>query len=196
MTEPVAFLLAVVALLATPGPTNTLLAASGASEGVRASLRLMPAELAGYLLAILPLVLVAGPAVAATPAAATALKAAAAVWLAISAVRLWRDAGTGFVSTPRPVSPARVFVTTLLNPKALVFAFVVFPQGGGIALAAATAAFVVLVLVVAASWIGLGSLITRAGRGWITPRIVSRTAALALAVFATLVAGSAVAGVL
>jgi threonine/homoserine/homoserine lactone efflux protein len=196
MTDPVAFLLAVLALLATPGPTNTLLAASGASAGLRASLRLIPAELAGYLSAILPLVLLAGPAVAAHPGAATALKAAAALWLAISAVRLWREAGAGFATTPRPVSPARVFVTTLLNPKALVFALVVFPHDGGLPLAAATAGFAVMVVGIASSWIALGSVIAGAGGERITPRLVTRTAALALAVFATLVAGSAVAGVL
>ena len=61
MTEPLAFILAVLGLLATPGPTNTLLAASGAAVGLRRSLHLIPAEVSGYLCSILALALVLGP---------------------------------------------------------------------------------------------------------------------------------------
>ena len=41
MTDPFAFALAVLALLGTPGPTNTLLATAGAAAGWRRSLRLL-----------------------------------------------------------------------------------------------------------------------------------------------------------
>ena len=42
----------IIVVLITPGPTNTLLAAAGLRQGVRRSLPLIAAELAGYLLSI------------------------------------------------------------------------------------------------------------------------------------------------
>mgnify|MGYP006894100190 CR=1 FL=1 len=68
MTDPIAFVLAVIGLLATPGPTNTLLAASGAAVGFRRSLHLILAEAAGYLCSILVLaVMLGGDPMASTP---------------------------------------------------------------------------------------------------------------------------------
>lgn len=127
MLDPIAFAPAVLALLLTPGPTNTLLAASGATVGVRRSLRLVPCEIAGYGISIFVLILLVGPLVAGHAAFGAALRMAAAGYLAWSAVVLWRTAGERFADAPRPISPRRVFTTTLLNPKALVFAFAIFP---------------------------------------------------------------------
>nr|HML44513.1 lysine transporter LysE [Hyphomicrobium zavarzinii] len=52
MHDPIAFSLAVLAILGTPGPTNTLLAASGALVGWRRSLPLIGAEGEGFRIAM------------------------------------------------------------------------------------------------------------------------------------------------
>ncbi len=53
--------LALLALLITPGPTNALLALSGAQNGMRAGLRLIPIVLVCYLCTVLPLALWGAP---------------------------------------------------------------------------------------------------------------------------------------
>jgi len=93
MEDPLLFVSAVLTILGTPGPTNTLLATSGATVGVRASLPLVPAETAGYLIAILALGLALGPAVAASPLLAAALRLGVGGYLLVFAARLWRRGG-------------------------------------------------------------------------------------------------------
>ena len=105
MEDPVLFALAVLAVLGTPGPTNTLLATAGATAGLRRSLPLIPAEAAGYTIAVLTLGLALGPVVAGAPLLAGALRAAVGVYLLFLALRLWRRGGaalaTGAVVAPR-----------------------------------------------------------------------------------------------
>lgn len=186
MSALLPFGLSVLALLVTPGPTNTLLAAAGAARGVRGSLALMPAELAGYALAIGAVTVLAGPALAASPLLAGVVKLAAGVYLARSALALWRRGGAG--GSHAPVCARRVFATTLLNPKALVFAVAVFP---GVEPGPAAALFAAILLAVASGWIALGAGLGRAARGRATPARISRAAAVAQGAFAALVAGSA-----
>ncbi|MFY8099268.1 MAG: hypothetical protein ACOVOA_04835, partial [Allorhizobium sp.] len=84
-----AFALAVLLLLLTPGPTNTLLAVSGAARGLKASLPLIGAELGGYLTTIVPLVFLAAPLLADQPVAAVVIKLASTLWVLLLAARLW-----------------------------------------------------------------------------------------------------------
>ncbi|WP_347265913.1 hypothetical protein [Paracoccus sp. (in: a-proteobacteria)] len=155
-----AFVLAALALLLAPGPTNTLMGVVGAQRGLGHVLRLLPAELAGYLGAVLPLLLLGLQLPDRWPLVAAALKLAAALWVMALAVRLWRlDAGHGATAA---IGPRRVFVTTLLNPKALVFGLVLLPAGGSPALR-----LMLLCLMIAAAalaWGGAGTLV-RAGSG-------------------------------
>jgi len=197
MTDPVAFVLSVVALLAVPGPTNTLLATAGGLGGVRRSLALVPAEVAGYLLAIGAITLLLRPVLAAWPEGAVTLRVIGGVVLVALAIRLWRrghlDSGSDRTRTPS-IRAWHVFVATLLNPKAAVFALGIIPHLGGHAPRLALpyiAAFVALVVVVACGWVALGSLLRGRDRARVRPLAIRRAGALVLMVFATVLLGSA-----
>ncbi len=153
MTDPSLFILAVLTILGTPGPTNTLLAASGAMVGVRRSLPLLAGELGGYLLAIAAIRAVLGPVIEASPPVGVALKIAVVMYLGWIAFRLWtQDAAP---AGRRTVDAKAVFVTTLLNPKAVIFALGVIPAEHP-ALAWYFAAFAVAVPSAGLGWILLG----------------------------------------
>ena len=172
MQDPVLFALTVLLILGTPGPTNTLLATAGATVGFRRALPLVPAEAAGYLIAILIIGLALGPAIAGVPAVAAGLRLAVGGYLAWLAVKLWRQGPVDLSALP--VTPRQVFVTTLLNPKALVFALGVIPFGAerwwpwllG---------FLGMLVGVALGWIALGSALGRvagaAGRAGLVPKV-------------------------
>lgn len=194
MTETLAFIALSAGLLFTPGPTNTLLAVGGAMAGAMRrlgrSLWLVPAELAGYLVAIHLLSFVAGPFVEQSPQAQTALRLGLALYLLWLGFRLWSSQAE--LLPRQAVTPAKVFVVTLLNPKALVFAFVVLPPlAGGQWFAALPWLGGLCLMIVAASltWIGLGAAI--AGGRIVQPRLIPRTGGAVLALFALLLALSA-----
>lgn len=185
MQDPILFSLTVLAILGTPGPTNTLLATSSALVGVRRSLPLILAELSGYLLAIACLHVVFGSLLAQYPAVGSVLRALVAAYLLMAAFELWtrREVLGG---PPSGIRFARVFVTTLLNPKAIVFAFGVLPLSAPGA-AFYVAGFVGFVAVAALSWIVVGALVGKvAARS--TSRAVPRVSAVILTFFAALIA--------
>lgn len=159
------FTFALLALLITPGPTNTLMFLAGAERGAKAAARLIPAEVAGYLLAIVPLSLAGAALADSLPAARAAIALCAGLWVAILAWRLWRPAAAG--SLPRHVSSRDVFVTTLLNPKSLIFGLVLLPAHG--TTLHSFALLVVLIMLVAAAWAASGAWMSgpgRAGQDW------------------------------
>jgi threonine/homoserine/homoserine lactone efflux protein len=193
VTEPIAFALAVLALLATPGPTNTLLATSGAAAGFQRSLHLIAAEFTGYFTSIAALALVIAPLVRESHALDIALRIACGAYLLYAAWRLWQE-GAAVISSGEPVKFRRVLVATLLNPKAIVFTFVIVPHLSDHRFAEALpylGALGALIAVVGGAWIGVGAAV-RAGvfaggdRGY-----ARRAGALVLCVFAVLVSGSA-----
>jgi hypothetical protein len=75
------FLSATYFLLAVLGPTNTLLATSGAGIGIARSLHLLVAELCGYLLGIATLRLALGPDLVARAGAITLVAVTGLIWL-------------------------------------------------------------------------------------------------------------------
>lgn len=196
VSDLTAFALAVLAFLATPGPTNTLLAASGAAQGIRASLRLVPAEIAGYMISISTLAGVIGPWLGNHSGLALGLKLAACLWLTVSAARLWRDAAHADLSArPAGVSVGRVFVTTLLNPKALIFALVLLPPRPLMELGPWLALLAGLIVAVALGWIALETILAKSAGDKANPGRIWRLAAVVLCLFSTLLVGSAVASI-
>jgi threonine/homoserine/homoserine lactone efflux protein len=184
MTDPLLFGLAVIAILATPGPTNTLLATAGAASGFRRSLPLVPAELAAYVIAIMTIGFLVSPLIANVPMLAAGLRLAVAVYLAILALRLWRRGAVDIVRG-RLVRLRDVFVTTLLNPKAIIFATGVIPLHHPDS-NAYLAVFCIVLACISAAWIGIGVVI---GRGVLRAPgspIVPRVGATALWAFAAI----------
>jgi threonine/homoserine/homoserine lactone efflux protein len=178
-----AFLFAVLALLLAPGPTNTLMAVAGAQGGVGRAARLLPAELGGYLAAILPLAIVGAEVLERFPAAGVALKLAAAIWVMLLALRLW---GIGGAAAAAQVGARRVFVTTLLNPKAVIFALILLPPPADPQFLPRLALFCLTVACVALLWGAAGALTQGGGRIRVVERIASVWLAL---VSVTLVLG-------
>ena len=185
-----AFAASVFALLSVPGPTNTLLATSGAARGVRGSLLLLPAELAGHSIAIGLWLVVVDPLAQRFEVIPTIAKLIAAAYLLWAAWRLWSSPPEGGGS--QPVGPRRLFVATLLNPKAMILAFVIFPHGAVDTLGPYALVFVVLEVTIGAGWIWLGHGMARMAGGMATTARILRIGAVALVLFATFIAASAV----
>lgn len=191
LTEPTSFALATFVLLATPGPTNTLLATSGAAVGFRRSLPLSSAAAFGYLVATVTMALVIGPLVRASYEADIALRIACGGYLIYAAWRLWREGAAALGDEPVPFH--RVLIATSLNPKGIVFAFVVVPFLSPLRIAAAwpyLTAVAVMATGVALSWIAIGAALRASARGAFSGGVVRRAGALVLCVFAALITGS------
>jgi threonine/homoserine/homoserine lactone efflux protein len=193
MADLTAFVLAVLTLLAVPGPTNTLLATSGATVGVRRSLRIMPGEIGGYLVAITVLTQLARPLLEHYPLIPLVARIIAALYLVWSAIQLWRNPPSPADGRGGAITISRVFLTTLANPKALIFAFVIFPMGDFPDYVRHAAVFAVLVIACGFAWINLGAAVARSSRGFATSAGFARVAAVALCFFAVTIAGSAAA---
>lgn len=195
MSDVLPFVLAVLALLATPGPTNTLMAAAGAKKGVGRSLALLAGELGGYFIAITLWIELVGAAAAGQPLVPVVAKFIAAAFLLWSAWKLWTNAGHADLAQ-RGITLSQVFVTTLINPKALVFAFAIFPHVGFVARLPYLGVFAVLVIATAVGWMALGTVAARSSAELLTSSRVERMTAVALAVFATLLVVQTVEGLL
>jgi len=185
MEDPLLFTLAVLAILGTPGPTNTLLATSGAGVGLRRSLVLLPAEACGYLISILLLGLVLGPVVAASPAISIALRLAVGAYLFVLALKLWRQ-GAVARADAAGIGPRQLFVTTLLNPKAIIFALGVIPFGTA-GVWVYLLGFVAMLALVGFCWIMVGAGIGRLAQAGGVARLVPRVGAAAIGLFAALI---------
>jgi len=191
LADPTVFALAVLAVLATPGPTNTLMAVAGATVGLRKGLRLIPAEVAGYLTSISLLIFIFQPVVAALPSAATVLRIGCGSYLAILAITIWRASNRDAGQTSL-VSFQRVFITTLLNPKSLIFAFQIFPTGGIRLTLSFLGVFALICVAAATMWICIGATLRLRTQAFLTGAAIRRITAIVLGLFAILFLATAV----
>lgn len=190
MISATAFASAIVILLAVPGPTNSLLFLSGAERGFRPSLKLLLGEAAGYLSVIIPLATAAAPFFDSYPVAAAALKLAAAAWIAVLALKLWRRPAS--VPGTSSVTVKGIYITTLLNPKALVIGLTIMPAGSLSGILPWIAFFLFMLATIAACWIAAGAFAVRAAASRFDPtRVLSRVAATLLLGFSMLMTTSA-----
>ncbi|CDZ68552.1 Putative threonine efflux protein [Neorhizobium galegae bv. orientalis] len=189
MTLP-EFTVAILLLLCTPGPTNTLMALGGYSRGWLKGLPLIAGELGGYLPVIVPVATLAAPFFDAYPQASIWAKLAAGVWVLYLGYSLWMSEKQAKDAVE--ISIRQVFVTTVLNPKALIIALVIMPHGGLPTLAPRLALFAGLVLLAANGWIAFGSLMRRTERFEVKPIVVRRVAAACLVLFAMILASASI----
>lgn len=159
--SPAELALAVLLLLLTPGPTNSLVLLAGAERGWVGAMRLIPAELAGYLMTVIPLAFVGAAYLADHQGLRTGVTLAAAVWVAVLAVKLWRVPSAA--ADGQSIRAGTLFVTTALNPKALIFGLVLLPSPDR--LGANLMLFVGLVIAVAALWAAAGAVLRGGGVG-------------------------------
>lgn len=183
----------IAVVLITPGPTNTLLAAAGLRQGVRRSLPLIAAELAGYLLSISVWGRFLAQAAHVLPGLPSLLRVAAGVYIAYLAVDMWRAAVALPDSTQRANGMRTLFVATLLNPKGLLFGGTIFPAIAFTqmpAYAFAMLIFAALAVPIALAWIAFGAALGN-GKLWLNPVKVQRGASIMLGLFSLSLAWAA-----
>lgn len=151
--------LALLVLLLTPGPTNTLMLVAGSEGGWRRVAALIPVEVAAYLSVIFPVAALSDLMLGQLAWARPALAAGAALWVLFLAYRLWQPQAA--IAGQHSITALRLAVTTLLNPKALLMGIALLPASGP-----TTAAWFTLagcIAVAAAAWGGIGIVLPRAG---------------------------------
>lgn len=150
-------LLAVLVLLLTPGPTNSLVLLAGAERGWARAMWLVPVELLGYFLTVVPLAVAGTTFLDGHSALRNAITLLAGAWVAVLAVRLWRVPKA--VTEKQSVGARDLFVTTALNPKALIFGLVLLPSPDRLGINLSL--FAAAVALVAALWAGIGAALRR-----------------------------------
>ena len=99
-------------------------------------------------------------------------------------MRLWYQAGRDPLQELLvSVRPLELFIATLLNPKAVIFAMALFPVQTWLSVsnyAGVMGRFVLLVASIGGLWIVFGSLLMGGRVRWLQPQVFQRLAALTL----------------
>ena len=115
-------------VLLAPGPTNTLLFASGLIVGVKNTLPLIAAEVLGYAVAIGIWGFLLAEITKNHSWTLMIVKLVCCCALLMVAVKLWKYSPEKVKGDGRVISAQSLFLATLANPKALLFAGVIFPS--------------------------------------------------------------------
>jgi threonine/homoserine/homoserine lactone efflux protein len=178
--------LGIAIVLILPGPTNTLFATAGLTRGIRHSVHLLGAEFAGYLLSISAWGYVFSHAAASLAWLPAVLRLASSFYLAYLAVRMWQSANSFTSSTQQTIGLRVLFIATLLNPKAILFAGTIFPAAAFQSAAAwlyAMAIFTLLLIPAGLAWIAFGAALGSGRLLRLQPVHVQRCASVILAGF-------------
>ncbi|WP_411687651.1 LysE family translocator [Acinetobacter indicus] len=128
MIESWLFVLAMIAVLLIPGPTNALLASSAHQHGIARTSLFVPAELLGYLYALSLWALLIHLTVPIWPYLSHILHGLSALYVLWTAFHLWKHAHLVKHNQLNPsIRPHQLFFATLKNPKALLFAAGILP---------------------------------------------------------------------
>jgi threonine/homoserine/homoserine lactone efflux protein len=178
------FLAVVFTILLTPGPTNTLLAAAGASAGWRRGARLIPMETLGYWLATTLWGLLLAHILRDYPLLLNAIKLISAAYIAKLGLDLLRGALVNANNAHTPlISGRQLLLATLLNPKAAIFAMAIFPAATWDGLGnyvAVQFAFLASVAAIGSLWIVFGAALIGGQVSWLTPSRFKRFSAFVL----------------
>lgn len=178
--------LVVSLVLIVPGPTNTLLLSSGLKVGVRRTSPLIAAEAAGYVVGISLWGFFLSALSVGRPWLPVAIKLVSSAYILYLATKIWRQSHALQHVAASPVSLRDMFATTLMNPKALLFASTLFPLAAfesAAYFASTIAVFLAVLVPIAIGWSYLGVLLT-ARRTWAphTPKLL-RGASVVLVMF-------------
>jgi len=184
----------VATILLTPGPTNTLLASSGVQVGLRKSVKLIPAEVLGYVISISAWGMLIGKVSTTLPLLPSILKLLSACYIIFLAIKLWHTANQEIELNQPTIRTRELFCATLLNPKALLFASAIFPVAAWSDFhiyLIHMMAYLALITPIALFWIFLGSLLASKKVAWLNQTNLQKTASLVLVSFSIPISYSA-----
>ncbi|OEY94655.1 multidrug transporter MatE [Acinetobacter proteolyticus] len=185
----------IITILLTPGPTNTLLASSGIQTGIKRSLKLIPAEVIGYFIAITTWGFLLESVSHYVPWLPPLIKLLSATFIIYLAIKLWITSTKELDLSQSLITSKALFVATLLNPKALLFASAIFPHTAWLNLheyIVHMGTFLALITPIAFLWIAFGSILISNKISWLNQRNLQRSAAFVLTFFAMPLAYSAI----
>jgi threonine/homoserine/homoserine lactone efflux protein len=189
----VLFVLGITIVLMMPGPTNTLLAAAGLRQGVKRAARLAGVELAGYVVSISAWGCFLTHAAHSLIWLPIFVRIVSCLYIAYLAVRMWRSAVVLQTSPQTAIGLRTLFVATLLNPKAILFAGTIFPSAAfadGSTYLSAMGIFTALLIPIGLAWIAFGAPLGSGRLMWISTEGVQRCASIVLGAFSVSLAWS------